>query len=334
MVAQFTLNDMQFFHHFLTIAYPHLPLGNDDVWVRDIPQFAQEHTYLMHAMLALGASHLDRLTPIAIYQKEALMHRGHAINGLNKALAQSRHDYGEADAMLATCYALTFQSSYMADGLQDFITFVRGCALATGKIRDENAPTAFNLTPDRHYRVVEPRLRRLPSVNPVLISQALDALDGVQTYLQYPAEYKFYTAIRGVFTSLQQSSPAGYLNFVGIYSVWYDLCHESFKVFLDVQNTTVQLLLGFFIGLQMIMVPLTSHEWPERSHNAPTSALLGVAEWLDSVEAKVPPELQYHLSWPRSVVSTVVAEVSGQPFDGPAVLQVDLKSKMLEEMVT
>jgi hypothetical protein len=38
----FSMDDMRCFHHFLTVAYPNLPLGNDSVWVQDIPVFAQQ----------------------------------------------------------------------------------------------------------------------------------------------------------------------------------------------------------------------------------------------------------------------------------------------------
>lgn len=326
--AQFTMHDMQFFHHFLTISFPHLPLGNDEVWVRDIPQFAQEHTYLMHAILGLGASHLNRMTPTPAYEKEALIHRGHAINGLNVCMAKSAHVYGEADAMLATCYALTFQSSYMADGLSDFVIFVRGCALATTKIRDENAPTAFNLAPDRHHEFVRPRLHNLPKVNPIHIQQGLIALDEVQVYLQHEAEHRFWLSMRDVFMSLQQSPAAGYLTFINLYRVWYDLDHDTFKVFLDVSNTTIQVLLGFFIGLQMLMAPLTAVNWPERADTAGSQALLSMADWMENVASKVPEELQWHLSWPRNLVSTVIAELSGLPYDGLPVLHLGMKGSL------
>jgi len=36
----FSLIDMHLFHHFLTRAYPHLPVGADHVWVNIIPAFA------------------------------------------------------------------------------------------------------------------------------------------------------------------------------------------------------------------------------------------------------------------------------------------------------
>lgn len=41
-VFKFTITDLKFFHHFLVVAHPHLPLGNEKVWVEQIPVFAQE----------------------------------------------------------------------------------------------------------------------------------------------------------------------------------------------------------------------------------------------------------------------------------------------------
>jgi hypothetical protein len=36
----FNASDMRLFHHFIINAYPHLPLGNGNVWVRDIAAFS------------------------------------------------------------------------------------------------------------------------------------------------------------------------------------------------------------------------------------------------------------------------------------------------------
>lgn len=321
--AQFSMNDLTFFHHFLTTSFPHLPLGNEDVWIRDIPQFAQEHTYLMHAILALGASHLNRMAPNPCYEKDALMHRGHAINGLNTCMAKNTHVYGEADAMLATCYALTFQASYMADGLADFVIFVRGCALATGKIQEEQATTAFNLDPDRHHDAVRPRLQNMPMVSQIHVERGLSALKEMQVYLYHETEHKFFEILYEVLCNLQKSSASGYLTFVQLYRVWYELDNENFKVFLDSSNSTIQILLGFSIGIQMLMAPLTAHEWPERANFAGNQSLLGMADWMNSVTNKVPDALHWHLSWSRGLVETVIAELGGLPYNGSPVLHVE-----------
>lgn len=36
----FSLIDMRLFHHFIFHAYPHLPVGNDAVWVGRVPAVA------------------------------------------------------------------------------------------------------------------------------------------------------------------------------------------------------------------------------------------------------------------------------------------------------
>jgi hypothetical protein len=225
------MTDMRFFHHFLTMAYPHLPLGNETVWVNEIPKFAQEHGYLMHAMLALGASHLDRISPNAVgeYNTKAIVHRGHAMAGLSRALAKSERPYGESDAMVATCYALTFQSTYLSDGLFDFITMVRGCALVTGKIREEGSPTAFNLQPDWHFKLMEPRLKNLPVVHQPLLDNGIIALEEVRPLLVTMTDHQFHGALVKVIHGLSRSSRDGYTSFISVYALWYELCNDSFK---------------------------------------------------------------------------------------------------------
>jgi hypothetical protein len=37
---------MRLFHHFLINAYPHLPLGCEGVWVRDVPGFAHSVSFI------------------------------------------------------------------------------------------------------------------------------------------------------------------------------------------------------------------------------------------------------------------------------------------------
>ena len=217
--ASFSMLDMRFFHHFLTTAYPHLPLGNDHVWVNEIPQFAENHEYLMHAILSLGASHLSRLTGMD-YRKESLTHRGQAIAGLNQALSQPALHYGESDAMLAACYALTFQASYMGDGLADFITMVRGCALTTAKIKQEDAHTAFNLQTNWHFKVMAPRLANLPRVNHILLESGIAALEDIQPLLEDEVDLDFHQSLIEVLEALLASPQGGYLQFAGLYAVW------------------------------------------------------------------------------------------------------------------
>ena len=94
-----------------------LPLGNDSVWLKEIPQIAHEHHFLMHGILALGASEFHRAHPDVQVEYNLLKHRGRAIAGLNKALddMDAWSTVGHPDAVLATCYALISQSSHFPD---------------------------------------------------------------------------------------------------------------------------------------------------------------------------------------------------------------------------
>lgn len=84
--------------------------------------------YLAHAMLGVGASHLG-LCNGTDYNSDAISHRVKAIKSLNSALSAPCQTKEEGDARYATLMALTWQSSYMADGMQEFLSMLRGCTI-------------------------------------------------------------------------------------------------------------------------------------------------------------------------------------------------------------
>src|ERR1700733_8397914 len=167
----------------------------------------------MNAILALGASHLTRVAPGEDYTTQAIVHRGHAIEGLNKALNKTDRTYGESDAMLAACYALTFQASHMGDGMIDFITMIRGCALVTEKVKQEGSMTAFNIERDQNLRIMSPRLDELHEVDLEIVVVCINYFCQIQPLLNTYSEHQFHSALFNVLFSLQQSPRQGYINF-------------------------------------------------------------------------------------------------------------------------
>ena len=282
-----------------------------------------QHSYLLSALLALGASHLTRTAPGVDYHTQAIAHRGHAIEGLNKALTKTDRFHGDADAMLAACYALTFQSSYMADGLLDFLTMIRGCALVTWKVQEEGEPTAFNVESDVHLRIMNPRLDHLPVVDRAIATAAINALTEVQPILRTPMAHSFHRALLNCVISLQQSSRAGYLNFIQLYHVFYELNHEEFAAFVDPNNVVIQMLLAYFIAIQAVMAPLAQYEWPERADQVRPEILLGIVDWLDKIVEKMPEHMQPYLRWPAAIACCVRAEIVGLSPDTPKVLRLE-----------
>jgi len=265
----------------------------------------------MNAILALGASHLTRVVPGEDYTTQAIVHRGHAIEGLNNALNKIDRTYGESDAMLAACYALTFQASHMSDGMIDFITMIRGCALVTEKVKQEGSTTAFNIERDQHLRIMSPRLDELPEVDPEIVAGGIDCLTQIQPLLNTYSEHQFHTALLNVLFSLQQSPGQGYLNFMYLYSIFYSVSHEQFAAFVNPNNLVMRVLLAYFISLQFVMTPLSTHEWPDRAELERPEALVGMIEWSEKIFESTPADLLVYLQWPMEVVGTVRAEIAG-----------------------
>lgn len=263
----------------------------------------------MHAILSLGASHLSRLCDGgADYVNLAIYHRGLAIQGLNQAISRKPKIFGDYDAMLACCYALTFQSSYMADGLTDFITMVRGCALVTSQIRNQEEATAFNISDDWDIRLQELRQKSLPIIDPYIIEGATQGLEAVLPFVQDPLDRIFYEALFNTVESLGNSSIDGYLNFIKVYAVWYDIPHSQFSWFVDPTNVVAQLLLAHFIAIQLIMIPLTERDWPRRVDRH-ARGILGPVDWAEKIYDRCPDAFKGYMDWAMGIVRTVRIEV-------------------------
>lgn len=189
----FTMNDMRLFHHFLISAHPHIPVDHDVVWIREIPAFAHNYEYLMHSMLGLSASHLSLVTKES-HSASALTHRHTAIKALNTAFSNWPLAPADAHAMLATCYALAFQSSYMEDSLSDHIISMRGCQLLSQIIMTNDLKGPFTVDLNLHCRTMEPRLQQVPSIDERLIRAAMSSLEQLEPLLQTIAVHDIETA--------------------------------------------------------------------------------------------------------------------------------------------
>lgn len=105
-------------------------------------------------MLGLAASHLT-LCSSTDYSSQALTHRVKAINSLNRSLNKPCLSKAEGDARFATVMALTFQSSYMQEGMMEFISMVRGCIVVSDTAMLDFEESAFrSFSPEQHEKTV------------------------------------------------------------------------------------------------------------------------------------------------------------------------------------
>lgn len=110
----FSYEDLRLIHHVSSISSE---LGSHDannftIWTRQVPLFLKigiDYPFVMHALLALSATHLSWLTDCPLTANMAVEHRGHAMKGLHETIgAFSRQN---SDAVLAASLLLSWQSN-------------------------------------------------------------------------------------------------------------------------------------------------------------------------------------------------------------------------------
>ena len=280
----------------------------------------------MHAVLALGASHLARLVPDGqLYTELSVAHQNVAVRGFKDALGQNPRAYGDHDALLATCYALCFQASYMNDGMVDFLTMVRGCALIHEQILTEQGSTSFHLGDDWQQRLMSPWLDNLPAVDSSLLQEAQTSLEILQPMIRSPGELSFYRAMYNTVTSLLVSPRKGYEAFVTIYSTWYTMDHAEFGNFVDSRNLIGRFLQVHFVAIQTIMIPITEHELPEHLEGNLRS-MYGILNWGEAIWDTLADEMKHFVAWPVNTLRGVRAAIEGKDFSRARILR--MKRKM------
>lgn len=159
----------------------------------------------MHALLGMSASHFELVTGEPI-SSSAHHHRMLAIKGSNEAMSAPRRSGVEADALLAACYLLAFQSAYMRDGLYEFFRTVRGCSLVCDQLKVEKLPMSFHMNNKVHYEFMKPRMSDLPIINDTLIDGAQKSLESLSGHLDLPINGSFKRGLSRVLDAAVISS--------------------------------------------------------------------------------------------------------------------------------
>ena len=174
--------------------------------------------YLMHAVLGLAASHLQLITGQDL-RWVAMHHRVLAIQGSNAAISKKGRSGADGDALLGACYALTFQSAYMSDGIVDFFYMVRGCSMLTYQLKSEGIPMAFFLDKRDHFEFMKERLFDLPEINKELVGSCEDSLTVLPVLFNRPQHVEFYKALMEVVEAMKISSLKGALLIINMRQV-------------------------------------------------------------------------------------------------------------------
>lgn len=110
----FSVEDLRLIHHVASISME-LSLsdaGNFTIWTGQIPTFIKigaTYGFVMHAVLALSATHIAWLTDCPLVSQMAYEHRGIALKGLHEAIGSFSRE--NSDAVLAASLLLSWQAT-------------------------------------------------------------------------------------------------------------------------------------------------------------------------------------------------------------------------------
>ena len=147
-------------------------------------------------MLGLGASHLA-LTNSSTSELSTLglNHRIKAMTQLNAVLSTPPKNSTDADARFATFMVLIFQSACLPDGLQDFLTTLRGCVLLGGLSSVDSFFASFM---EMNHQTTMAKLLQKADLDP-LDSNVLDAgifsLNQLQSFCKPGIELEYHALL-------------------------------------------------------------------------------------------------------------------------------------------
>lgn len=160
----------------------------------------------MHAMLALSASHLEKLAPSCL-TVAAQNHRLAAMKGLNEALVQPITSSEEGDAAIATCYALLMQSWYTDDGLQTFLVVMRSCDYTSKWVREQKIKSVLS-GEDEVVRLdtMKGRFKDAPKFNENFTERGLLSLQALELLCEHDVHFQVFDALKEAYESFAASS--------------------------------------------------------------------------------------------------------------------------------
>lgn len=162
----------------------------------------------MHAILGFAASEL--VPTDSSFIQAAMNHRIKAIKAIKKRLSESARaqtSYEEANALVATCFALTFQSVCLEDGLAEYMTFIRGILIVGMQMMFKGIKPIFEqLFEDQQNEMMEPYLRDLPLIQRGWADAAVEAISNLRPLCAEPVEVEYCEQLLGIAEKLNVNS--------------------------------------------------------------------------------------------------------------------------------
>ncbi|OAA49085.1 C6 transcription factor [Beauveria brongniartii RCEF 3172] len=206
--SMLSLEDLRFYHQFITTAIPPLPLKAENGWMQ-CAAMSHEYDFLAHAVLGLGASHITRHTN-ADFNSQALQHRLVAIKQVNEQLSNPPSSQQSLDAILAALFCLITQASLIDDGLADYMTIIRGGHLIVIIIIGDMSKSVFpGFTIEGHNRMSATLAREDQRDDMTDMNDFEMSLRILEPLIHASYEHKYYGLMSQIPLAMQRSSLQG-----------------------------------------------------------------------------------------------------------------------------
>lgn len=182
----------------------------------------------MHAILGFAAS--DLLEQDSSLIGPAMQHRFKAVKAIRKTLTEvpKANTFEEGNALMATCFVLTFQSVNLDDGMTEYMTFIRGIIIVAMQMHHKSAmhkdaarslfDAFMGMTADDQSQSGTTLLdqqsphfymQNMPLLERNWINPAFNAIQALGSLCQHPVEMTYHKMILDMAKQLYVSSWEG-----------------------------------------------------------------------------------------------------------------------------
>jgi hypothetical protein len=300
-------------------------------------KFRAQHEFLMHAILGFAATQLALMDASLV--TPAMNHRVKAIKAIKKRLADAPKTtmaYEETNAMVAACFALTFQSVGFEDGMPEFMTFIRGIVVVGMQMMFKGIKPLFgNMMGQEQDSILSPVMEGLPLAQRGCVDSAVEGISNLRPICVEPLEMDYQNRLMGIAEKLYINSYDGestknlvkfleatkltrnpaYKTSSEHWAWWMFLPHGVFLDLINLNNQVILLLHTHWLALTEIMAFISQQEHTvrdkEESRDGMGKAIdPGFARWLKYFNARIDYEHQVYNQWPMWVEEQLDRDLS------------------------
>jgi hypothetical protein len=171
----------------------------------------------------------------------AITHRVKAISSLNQAISSGINSFEQGNAMLATCFILLFQSTMIADGLVEYMTFIRG-TIAVGTSMGMKRMKFFfhELWENSGVEALEADLQQTPLIDGDLALSACRSIEKLAGLCRSKGEIQMYGSLLKTARALITSSRDGTSMMKSCLELWLIYHCSIYGVAKDIQSLLVR----------------------------------------------------------------------------------------------